>query len=196
VLRRTNPRPRLDWADRAVLAAPTRVLPTWLRAHRSRVAPLFAGTAALLSRKWTYPRRDHHAAPGTPAHPAAGLPWPARYRCYRASPTAPARSDNTVQLQGPANRHPRTGTGTRREPERDCHRSRLPAYIARLEADRDETDRPGPRIVLVRDGSLQPHGDQAQAGAQLRYAIGHDQSEPAMGPGNRMAAASTKHWRP
>jgi hypothetical protein len=56
--------------------------------------------------------------------------------------------------------------------------------------------RPGPRIVLVRDGSLQPHGDQAQAGAQLRYAIGHDQSEPAMGPGNRMAAASTKHWRP
>ncbi len=34
VLRRGNPRPRLDWADRAVFAAPIRRLPTALRDHQ------------------------------------------------------------------------------------------------------------------------------------------------------------------
>ena len=34
VLRRGNPKPRIDWADRAVLAALARILPKALRAHR------------------------------------------------------------------------------------------------------------------------------------------------------------------
>jgi putative transposase len=34
VLRRQNPKPKLDWADRAVMAALIRLLPGRLRAHR------------------------------------------------------------------------------------------------------------------------------------------------------------------
>ena len=34
VLRRTNPKPRLDWADRALFAALIRRLPASLRGHR------------------------------------------------------------------------------------------------------------------------------------------------------------------
>ncbi len=72
VLRRTKP--RLDWADRAVMAALIRLLPGKLRAYRL-VTPgtVLRWHRRLVTRKWTYPHRT--GRPPVSAEIAALIEW-------------------------------------------------------------------------------------------------------------------------
>jgi hypothetical protein len=56
VLRRTNPRPRLDWGDRALFAALIRCLSPSVRGHRLVTpATVLRWHRRLVTKKWTYP---------------------------------------------------------------------------------------------------------------------------------------------
>jgi putative transposase len=59
VRRRANPRPRLDWADRALFAALIRRLPAVLRGHRLVTpATVLRWHRRLVTKKWTHPHRS------------------------------------------------------------------------------------------------------------------------------------------
>jgi putative transposase len=68
VLRRTNPRPKMSWLDRAVLSALSRLLPAPLRQLRL-VTPrtLLRWHAHLVACRWTYSRRRPGRPPTSPA---------------------------------------------------------------------------------------------------------------------------------
>jgi hypothetical protein len=58
VLRRQRATAKPTWSDRALLAAPTRLLPKALRAHRIVTpATLLAWHRRLVAKKWTKPGR-------------------------------------------------------------------------------------------------------------------------------------------
>jgi putative transposase len=58
VLRRRNPKPRLDWVDRAVFAAVIRLLPKALKAYRLVTpATILRWHRRLIARHWTHPNR-------------------------------------------------------------------------------------------------------------------------------------------
>ena len=59
VLRRTNPKPRLNWADRALFAALIECLPAARRRYRlTTPATVLRWHRRLVTRKWTYPNRS------------------------------------------------------------------------------------------------------------------------------------------
>jgi putative transposase len=109
VLRRTNPRPRLDWAGRAVLAALIRLLPPRLRMHRL-VTPgsVLRWHRRLVTRKWTCPTRT--GRPSVSAEIAALTERPATQNPswgYQRS-----RANCLSSATGPA--RPRSGGSSRR----------------------------------------------------------------------------------
>src|SRR5690348_15637749 len=61
VLRRANPRPRMSWTDRAILAALARIMPKALQARRI-VTPgtLLRWHQRLVTAKWRQPRPPGH----------------------------------------------------------------------------------------------------------------------------------------
>jgi hypothetical protein len=83
VLRRGNPKPKIDWADRALLSALAQILPKALRAHRIITpATLLRWHRRLVTKKWTQPK----APPSR--EPSGAVAWSRKDQPGQTAPPA------------------------------------------------------------------------------------------------------------
>ena len=118
ILRRQVTGPKPDWADRAVIAALTRLLPRCLRLHRIVTpATLLAWHQRLIKNTWTYPstldarrsrRKSGSLSGGSPGKTLAGVTGASRVNSS-ASATVSAREPSAGSWQRPGSRPPRAG---------------------------------------------------------------------------------------
>ena len=133
MLRRTEPKPRLDWADRAILAALTGLLPRTLRMHRL-VTPgtILRWHRRLVTRKWTYPHRT--GRPPVSAEIAALIERLATKT--RAGDTSGSRVSSSSSATGSAPpRSPRPQSTEDTSGAQTAHRHHLAAVPARTSRD-------------------------------------------------------------
>ncbi len=181
VLRRANPQPRLNWADRSVFAALIRRLPTTLRVHRL-VTPgtILRWHRWLVRKKWTYPNR-----PGHPPIDAVTARW--RERTAREN-RPPATTGSKANCSNSA-----TGSAPRRSAG-----SCAPAGSSPISPEPILTvdGRPGQRLICRRAHAGQPisitpatgSGGTASAGRTATTAIAPSPppiSRPTPVPGSR-----------
>jgi hypothetical protein len=124
VPRRTNPRPKMSWLDRAVLSALSRLLSVPLRQVRL-VSPrtLLRWHAQLIARRWTYP----HRRPGRPR-----IAPPIRTLVLRMARENPRWGYRRIQGE-------LIGLATKSPPQQSGQSSRARASLRR----HDGPDRPG-----------------------------------------------------
>ena len=95
VLRRTNPKPRLDWADRALFAALIRRLPAVLRSHRLITPATVLRWHQRRSPRSGPARTSPVAHPSPRPSPRSSSGWPARTR-PGATSASKANSSNSA----------------------------------------------------------------------------------------------------